>query len=144
MATQLLTRNIDVQTREEATEVTLEVQDRHIVGTVFELSDGSKVHLPDSLSELMTHVLHGVTQGGLRIQSIPDELTTTTASQMLGISRPTLMKMVKDGRIPSHRVGSHHRFRFTDIAEFRDKREEQRSEALDELLELELEHGIED
>ena len=144
MATQLLTRNIDVQTREEATEVTLEVQDRHIVGTVFELSDGSKVHLPDSLSELMTHVLHGVTQGGLRIQSIPDELTTTTASQMLGISRPTLMKMVKDGRIPSHRVGSHHRFRFTDVAAFRDKREEQRSEALDELLELELEHGIED
>ena len=143
MATQLLTQNIDDQTREEATEVTQEVHDRLIVGAVFRLDDGSEIVLPRNLSDLMAFVLQGVTQGDLRIQSIPDELTTRTASELLGVSRPTLMKMVKDGLVPSHRVGSHHRFRFADIAELRAKREAQRSEALDELLNLELEHGVE-
>ena len=50
--------------------------------------------------------------------------------------------MVKDGLVPSHQVGTHHRFRFTDIAELKAKREAERSEALDELLNLELEHGV--
>ena len=144
MATQLLTQTIDDQTREEATEVTQEVHDRLIVSTVFRLNDGSEITLPQHLSDLMAFVLQGVTQGDLRIQSIPDELTTRTASELLGISRPTLMKMVKDGLVPSHQVGSHHRFRFTDIAELRAKREAQRSEALDQLLNLEAEHGIQD
>ena len=143
MATQLLTQNIDDQTREEATEVTQEVHDRLIVGAVFRLDDGSEIVLPRNLSDLMAFVLQGVTQGDLRIQSIPDELTTRTASELLGVSRPTLMKMVKDGLVPSHQVGTHHRFRFTDIAELKAKREAERSEALDELLNLELEHGVE-
>ena len=143
MATQLLTQNIDDQTREEATEVTQEVHDRLIVGAVLRLDDGSEIVLPRNLSDLMAFVLQGVTQGDLRIQSIPDELTTRTASELLGVSRPTLMKMVKDGLVPSHQVGTHHRFRFTDIAELKAKREAERSEALDELLNLELEHGVE-
>ena len=142
MATQLLTQNIDDQTREEATEVTQEVHDRLIVGAVLRLDDGSEIVLPRNLSDLMAFVLQGVTQGDLRIQSIPDELTTRTASELLGVSRPTLMKMVKDGLVPSHQVGTHHRFRFTDIAELKAKREAERSEALDELLNLELEHGV--
>jgi len=143
MTTQLLTRNIDPKTLEEAVEVTQEVHDRRITGALFKLDDGSAIALPQHLSELMSFVLQGVTQGDLRIQSIPDELTTRTASEMLGISRPTLMKMVKNGEISSHKVGSHHRFLFKDVAEVRAKREEQRSEALDQLLELELEHGVE-
>ena len=143
MATQLLTQNIDAQTREEAIEVTQEVHDRLIVGAAIKLDDGSEIVLPNNLSDLMAFVLQGVTQGDLRIQSIPDELTTRTAAELLGISRPTLMKMVKDGLVPSHRVGSHHRFRFTDIAQLRAKREAQRSEVLDELLDLEFELGVE-
>lgn len=143
MTTQLLTRNIDPRTVEEAVEVTQEVHDRRVTATLFQLDDGSTITLPQHLSELMSFVLQGVTQGDLRIQSIPDELTTRTASEMLGISRPTLMKMVKNGEIPSHQVGSHHRFLFKDVADVRAKREEQRSEALEQLLELELGHGVE-
>ena len=143
MATQLLTQNIDTQTREEATGVAREVHDRSVVRAVFRLDDGSEIVLPEKLSDLMAFVVRGLMQGDLRIQSIPEELTTRTASEMLGVSRPTLMKMVKDGLVPSHQVGSHHRFRFADIAELREKREKQRSEALDQLLELEAEHGIE-
>ena len=119
------------------------MHDRRVTATLFQLDDGSTITLPQHLSELMSFVLQGVTQGDLRIQSIPDELTTRTASEMLGISRPTLMKMVKNGEIPSHQVGSHHRFLFKDVADVRAKREEQRSEALEQLLELELGHGVE-
>lgn len=143
MTTQLLTQHIDSQTREEAFEVTRELQDRHIVGVRLRLDDESEIDLPPHAAELLSFVLQGVTQGDLRIQSIPEELTTRTAAEMLGISRPTLMKMVKEGNVPSHQVGSHHRFFFTDIEELRAQRERSRSEALDELLKIELEQGIE-
>jgi len=144
MTTQLLTRNIDTQTREEAAELTEEVSDRHVVGTRFLLDDGSEVNLPAHLSALLSFVVSGVTQGDLRIQSIPEELTTKTASEILGISRPTLMKMVADETLSSHRVGSHHRFLLGDVLDLKTKRTEQRAAALERLREIELEHGAED
>lgn len=140
MTTQLLTRNIDTQTREEAVELTQQVHDRRILGASVQLDDGTEIALPPHISELMSFVLQAITQGDLRLQSIPEELTTTTAAELLGISRPTLMKMVTEGIVPSHQVGSHHRFFFADIARLRDERATQRSRALDELLKIEQEN----
>ncbi len=142
MTTQLLTRNIDTQTRDEAASVTEKVRDRHICGVQLRLDDESIIELPKHLASVVEFLLHGVTQGDLRIESIPDELTTRTAADMLGISRPTLMKMVQEGTVPSHRVGSHHRFRFSDIAELRAKRKVERSKAFESLHEFDFENGI--
>jgi excisionase family DNA binding protein len=55
----------------------------------------------------------------------------------VAVSRPTLMKMIGDGAIPAHRVGSHHRLRSDDVfAALRARRARERA-AFADLLELE-------
>jgi excisionase family DNA binding protein len=79
---------------------------------------GEQVALPAHLSQFMASVLNTIAAGGdLQVRSMPDELSTTVAAELLGVSRPTLMKMIREGRVPSHMVGSHHRLRWGDIAE---------------------------
>ncbi|MEJ7647684.1 MAG: helix-turn-helix domain-containing protein [Nakamurella sp.] len=100
------------------------------------LSDGSVV--PAELLDLIRVVTHAVATGGsITIGSMPDVLTTTVAADLLGISRPTLMKLVSQGVIPARRVGSHTRLKSKDVLEFRRNRKEQQRSALRELRELE-------
>lgn len=67
---------------------------------------------------------------------MPAVLTTTTAAGILGISRPTLMKLIDKGEIPSHKVGSHTRLKAVDVySALRARRERERA-AFAELMEL--------
>jgi len=144
MTTQLITKNIDTQIREHATELTAEVQDRHVLGTILDLDDGTQLQLSKTLSDLVVFVLDGLTQGDLRIQSLPEELTTKTAADILGVSRPTLMKMVQDGVLKSHKVGSHHRFTLRHVMDLKSERKRRRANSFAQLRELELECETED
>ena len=75
-------------------------------------------------------------------------MTTTVAAQRIGISRPTLMKAIRSGDLPAHKVGSHFRIRTEDADAFRKgllkKTVAQKEQALKELWELEDEHGLVD
>lgn len=144
MTTQLLTKTVDEKIHAEATHVIQDVHDRKIVGTRFVLDDGSEVALPQHLSALLEFVVEGLTQGGLSIKSLPDEMTTTSAAGALGVSRPTLMKLVADGNLPSHKVGSHHRFNIKDVLALKAERQGLQKTALSDLRELDLQLGIED
>ena len=95
-------------------------------------------NLPLRTVELILRVLDVTARGGtLSVTALPEELTTSTAAKILGISRPTLMKMIREGRIPAHEVGTHHRLRTEDVfTELHERRERQRA-AFAELLELE-------
>jgi len=75
------------------------------------------------------------------IGSIPDEVTTTVAARMLNMSRPSLMKLGRDGQIPSHKVGSHTRLHSKGVLAFRRAQLKRQSEAFDELRALEDEWG---
>lgn len=92
-----------------------EAGDRATRGVTLRLDDGSTIDLPEALSEFVMNVLHGLSHGGISVRTFPPELTTTSAAEILGVSRPTLMKWVKQGRLPSHLVGSHHRFNREDV-----------------------------
>lgn len=67
----------------------------------------------------------------------------TVVVRMLGISRPTLMKLVYDGAIPSHKVGSHTWLRSADLTECCRRRAAQRA-AFDDLRAYEDELDVVD
>ncbi len=94
--------------------------------------------IPPEVGRILQQVLTVIAQGGsVTISATPNELTTSSAAGVLGISRPTLAKMVSDGRIPAHKVGSHMRFRSDDVfAELRARRARERA-AFEALRELE-------
>lgn len=101
--------------------------------------DGHRVvAIPAEVGKLLQHVLDVMARGGtVTIGSVPEVLTTSTAANILGVSRPTLMKMINRGAIPSHMVGTHHRLRAEDVfAALRARRARERA-AFEELLKLE-------
>ncbi len=77
---------------------------------------GARLILPAELIDLFSGLLHDLVLGrSLRIEPLPEQLTTTQAAALLGISRPTLMKRVRDGRLPATKVGTHHRIATRDV-----------------------------
>lgn len=58
------------------------------------------------------------------------------------MSRPTLMKLVREDKIPSHKIGTHTRLRATDVRAYREQLIGQRRQAYEELLELDEQAGI--
>lgn len=81
--------------------------------------------------------------GSVTVGGMPEVITTTTAAEALGVSRPTLMKFVRNGDLPSSQVGRHTRLKRDDVLAFRRERLQKQRDALDELLKLEDELGLE-
>lgn len=94
--------------------------------------------LPPQVGMVLQEVLQAIARGSsITVMATPLEITTSTAAAMLGVSRPTVMKMVKEGQLPAHRVGSHTRLRTADVMAARRARRMREREAFAELLELE-------
>jgi excisionase family DNA binding protein len=102
-----------------------------------------QVSVPSELSTVLRKVVEVLASGGtVTIGSLPEDLTTTVAAEQLGISRPTLMKMIRAGDIPAHKVGSHTRLKSADVLGFRRARLEAQRKAFDELRALEAELDV--
>lgn len=100
--------------------------------------EGGEIFLSPELTRIVLRTLSALADGGtVSIRAVPEVLSTTEAARTLGISRPTLMKMVRGGEIRATKVGTHTRLRNDDVLEFRAKREEDRAHAFMELRRLE-------
>jgi len=108
---------------------------------VLRFADGSVKELPASIQRMLLGALTSIAQqGSVTIGQLPESLTSTVAADLLGVSRPTLMKWVKEGRISSSKKGSHARFSRDEVLELRDRNAATRRAALDELRALDEEH----
>lgn len=105
-------------------------------------SDGVPTTLPPELSHILAHIMRVLADGGsVTVGSLPKELTTTTAAELLDISRPTLMKMIEREEIPAHKVGSHTRLRTEDVVAARQARTDRQKKAFNELRQIERDLG---
>lgn len=131
---QILARNIDecFFIRGNTPEVSLRLHD----------GSGREVELPRELVPIVLAALRAVREGGaFSVGVMPEELTTSAAAKMLNVSRPTLMKMIKAGRIKAHMVGTHHRLATQDVLALRRERIEAQQRAVLEMMDLANEHG---
>lgn len=101
----------------------------------------------EALSHVVTEVISALADGkDIQVITHPDDMTTTQAARRIGISRPTLMKAIRNKDIPAHMVRSHHRLRFEDVEKFRKKlltkQAAEKNKALLELWNFEEENGL--
>lgn len=82
-----------------------------------------------------------VQRGEVTISRIPEELTSTVAAELLGVSRPTLMKWAKEGKIATHKRGTHSRFKREDVLQLKRQRAEERMKAFQEWRAFEEENA---
>lgn len=108
------------------------------------LSEEAEVEIPDALGNLIRQVLRTIAEGAsVTLKTLPQELSTTVAAAELGVSRPTLMRMIRDGEIPAHKVGTHHRLNLSDVVEFRRVQLQRQRAAFDELRQIEDDLDVE-
>jgi excisionase family DNA binding protein len=92
------------------------------------------VPLPAAAAPLIAQILAQLARGNaVTVIPVHSELTTQQAADLLGVSRPHLVQMLKDKRIPYRKIGTHRRIRFSDLKDFKLGEDTARQKALDAL-----------
>jgi len=94
------------------------------------LPDGREVILPRSLVAVLQASADELSEGhAVTVLASDVRLTPTEVGELLGLSRPFVVRLLDAGEIPSqHLPGSRHRLvRLTDVLEFQARRERRRT-----------------
>jgi excisionase family DNA binding protein len=104
---------------------------------------GLKVPLSESAFDLLLNVLTEMSRGNaVLVMPINAELTTQEAADLLNVSRPYLIRLLDDQKIPYHLVGRHRRISFKDLMEYRQIAKRRQFKAMQELTAADDDLGI--
>ncbi|HEX3785903.1 MAG TPA: helix-turn-helix domain-containing protein [Pseudonocardiaceae bacterium] len=97
--------------------------------------DGTTVALPEPVYRVLQGVVAAMAQG-LAITVAPHNtlLTTQEAADLLGMSRPTLIKIAESGELPFILRGRHRRIQLTDALDYQDRMRVQRRDTLTKMM----------
>lgn len=96
--------------------------------------DGEQVPLPAEVYRVLRQVVDVMRQGKATLVAPQGLLLTTQeAADFLGVSRPTLVKLLEEGAIPFEKPNRHRRVRLQDILDFQARQRARQRAALDEL-----------
>ena len=105
--------------------------------------NGERLVLPAEVFEVLRGVVEAMADGqAVMIAPVHQRLTTQEAADLLGISRPTLIRLLESGEIPFEQPGRHRRVRLADVLAYRQLRSSQRRESLDRMVEIADEGGM--
>lgn len=98
------------------------------------MEDGTVLELPAPVAEALAEILEAAADGeqALVLRS-PEDLTTEQAAAVLGVSRPTVVRLVESGTLPARMVGTHRRLSLADVLAHREASARRRTEALDRM-----------
>lgn len=84
------------------------------------------VELPKGAMALLVDILREMAEGhAVQIVPVQAELTTQEAANMLNVSRPHMVKLLEQGKLPFHKTGRHRRVLFADLIAFKRQREQE-------------------
>jgi excisionase family DNA binding protein len=104
-----------------------------------------KIKIPLSALKLLGEILKAMGQGKLiSIVPIATEVTTQAAAEIIGCSRPHLVKLLEEGQISYTKVGKHRRIKFEDVMNYRNQLKHQQKQNIIDIMNLDEETGLYD
>lgn len=83
---------------------------------------GEKIKVPLSALKFFTQILEIMKQGKpFSLMPVAAEMTTQAAAEFLNCSRPHVVKLLEEGKIPYTKIGRHRRIKLEDLQKFRDE-----------------------
>lgn len=101
------------------------------------------IELPTSAMTMLMEIL-GELAAGNAVQIVPvhAELTTQEAANILNVSRPHMVKLLEEGKLPFHKIGRHRRVLFADLMEYKKRRENESLNAMQALADQAQDTGM--
>jgi len=89
-----------------------------------------EIQVPPEVVEVLMQALNAAAKGSkVTVIEQEEDLTTVQAARQLNVSRPFLIKLLEEGKIPFHKVGTHRRVKSGDLLAFQ-QAERERQDAL--------------
>lgn len=104
---------------------------------------GRAVELPMSAVRLLMKALAELEKGhAVTVVPVHAQLTTQRAADLLGVSRPFLIKEIEAGKLRCDKVGTHRRIAYENFLAYRARMRQTQNDAMDALVEQAQELGM--
>lgn len=105
--------------------------------------NGEARPIPDEIFRILDQVANALADGqGITVVPQGMSMTTQQAADFLGVSRPTLVRLLEAGDIPFDKPGRHRRVKLEDLVEYQTQARVERRAALRELRRANLDAVI--
>jgi excisionase family DNA binding protein len=125
------------------TDATLEKDVQELEDSLMGKEKRVNVSLSRQTVEFVTKVVKAKAEGqDVIITQGPDEVTTTEAALMLGVSRPQVYKLLDKGLVSFRTVGTHRRIPAAELKAWQAAEKARQEAALDRLAKLQEDLGL--
>lgn len=104
-----------------------------------------RIIIPVKALKLLSDVLKAMSEGNpVSIVPVATEITTQKAAEILGCSRPYLVKLLEEEKIAYTKVGKHRRIKFEDIIQYKEKQKQDQKKHIIDIMNYDEELGLYD
>ena len=104
-----------------------------------------RIVIPINALKLLGDVLKAMSESNpVSIVPVATEVTTQKAAELLGCSRPYLIKLLEEDKIDYRLVGKHRRIKFEDVMQYREKMKAEQKQAIISMMHADEEDGLYD
>jgi excisionase family DNA binding protein len=105
--------------------------------------NGEVLELPDAMFDALRQVAMALSSGmGVNVAPLNAMLTTQEAADYLGISRPTLVRILERGEIPMEKPGRHRFVQLKYLIQYQERECADRRQALEAMIEDAESNGL--
>lgn len=136
----------DIQIAKESSKQIAELNEKdtdRVAKLVITDKQNLEIKLSKSMFIALTELLEEMAAGkAVMLIPVDAELTTQEAADLLNVSRPYLVKLLDEGKIPCRTVGRYRRVRYEDLLKYQQLADARRQTAMDSLVAQAQELGL--
>ncbi len=85
--------------------------------------EGEQIELPETVYRVLVQVVEAMAAGkAVTVTPQEPQLTTQQAADLLGVSRPTVIRLIESGELRAERIGNRRKLLLGDVLAYRERR----------------------